>query len=128
MRKLILGITCYLYVRNLLSSRLASKGTALRAAPVLRTGTCYGSTLCIVSVGLPLTEFYNGSSMYIVVVASHPLRIELHCTCAVTRLHTKFTLSIYHSITRLFTYPPIKQAINLSTHPFIYLPIYLPTS
>jgi hypothetical protein len=39
-RKLIVGITCYLSVRNLSSSRLASMRTALGAAPVLSTGTC----------------------------------------------------------------------------------------
>ena len=36
--KLILGITCYLSVRNLSSSRLASRQTAVGAAPVLSIG------------------------------------------------------------------------------------------
>ena len=93
------------------------------------TRTCYGPSLCMVSVGLPLTEFHNGASMHIVVVACTSFGYQ-------TKPHLRrypITHDIYKSIhqsTRLITYPPINQAIKipiyLSTHPFICLPPYQP--
>jgi hypothetical protein len=98
------------------------------------TGNCCGSSLYI-SEGLPLTEFYNGASTYIVVVAFtfFAYQSELH----LRRYPITYEnyISLYQSITRLFTYPPMNKAIYLPlnhpiyilAHPFIYLPNYLPT-
>jgi len=117
-----------------------ANSTRSRASPQYRryrTRTCYGPSLCTVSVGLPLTEFYNGASMCIVVVActSFGYQIRLHLRrCPITHDIYISIYLIYPSI-YISTNPPINQAIkipiylsiNLSTHPFIYLPIYTPT-